>query len=184
MISSWIFFWLVSGEVSESQHHQPSGSNWSAVYMLVGSIQLTPPSWWACQYLQNSSKILFICLKGEPGPCLKAALLFLDCSSLVSSSPRFPDYQLFEPALWNSGKVIEAEAHSLKIRNGGHRKTFMPRSPTGSCSVSFLPKPAQITQWKPQSSEVSIILWDTPAPNDWDFQGTNSTWPCCIIIFF
>ena len=27
----------------------------------------------------------------EPGPCPKAALLSLDCSSLVSASPPFPD---------------------------------------------------------------------------------------------
>ena len=47
--------------------------------------------------------------KEEPGPFLKAELLFLDFPSLVSASPSFPDYQLFEPALWNSGKFKEAE---------------------------------------------------------------------------
>ena len=35
MISSWTFFWLVGGEVSRSQHHQPSGSNWSGVCVLL-----------------------------------------------------------------------------------------------------------------------------------------------------
>ena len=30
-------------------------------------------------------------------------------------------------ALWNSGKVMEAEACSLKTRNGGHRKACVPR---------------------------------------------------------
>ena len=34
--------------------------------------------------LQKSSKILCLCLEGEPGPYPKAALSFLDCSSLVS----------------------------------------------------------------------------------------------------
>jgi len=29
MIHSWTFFWLVGGEVTGSQYHQPSGSNWS-----------------------------------------------------------------------------------------------------------------------------------------------------------
>ena len=28
------------------------------------------------------------------------------------------------------------KAHSLKTRNGGHRKASMPRSPTGPCSVT------------------------------------------------
>ena len=32
------FFGLVDGEIIRSQHHQPSGSNLSWVYMLVGSI--------------------------------------------------------------------------------------------------------------------------------------------------
>ena len=42
--------------------------------------------------LQKSSKILLcIFLEGEPGFCPKAALLFLDCSSLVSVSLPFPD---------------------------------------------------------------------------------------------
>ena len=41
---------------------------------------------------QKSSKILFyVSLQEEPGPCPKAALLFLDCSCLVSSSPPFLD---------------------------------------------------------------------------------------------
>ena len=35
--------------------------------------------------------VLMCILEGESGPCPKAALLFLDCSSLVSSSPPFPN---------------------------------------------------------------------------------------------
>ena len=86
MASLWTFFWLVGGEVSGSQHHQPSGSNQSGVYMLMDSILLTSPTWWGFQYLQNSSKILLgISLEGEPGRFPKNALLFLDCSSLVST---------------------------------------------------------------------------------------------------
>ena len=45
VISSWIFFWLVGGEVMRSQHHQPSGSNLSGISMLVGGIQLTFYTW-------------------------------------------------------------------------------------------------------------------------------------------
>ena len=42
--------------------------------------------------LQKSSKILLcIFLEEEPRPCPKATLLFLDCSSLVSASPLFPN---------------------------------------------------------------------------------------------
>ena len=56
MISLWVFFWLVSGEKIRSQHHQPSGSNMSGVYVLVGSIELTSSIWWGFQYEQNISK--------------------------------------------------------------------------------------------------------------------------------
>ena len=83
---------MAGGEVIGKQHHQPSGSNWSGVYVLVGSRQLTSPTYWGFQPLQNSSKILLcMSLKGDPGPCLKAASLLLDGSSLVSASPLFPD---------------------------------------------------------------------------------------------
>ena len=57
VVSSWTFFWLVGGDSSGSQHHQPSGSNQSEVYLLVGSRQLTS-STWRLQYLQNSSEDL------------------------------------------------------------------------------------------------------------------------------
>ena len=42
--------------------------------------------------LQKSSKVLLcVSLEGKPGPCPKAAVLFLDCSSLISASLPFPD---------------------------------------------------------------------------------------------
>ena len=56
VISSRTFFWLVGNEAIESQHHQASGSNWSGVHLLVGSIKLTSSTWWRFQDLQNSSK--------------------------------------------------------------------------------------------------------------------------------
>ena len=43
-------------------------------------------------------------LEKELGLCFTAALLF-DCLSFVSVFPQFPDWQMFESALWNSGKV-------------------------------------------------------------------------------
>ena len=66
----------------------------------------------------------------DPAP--KAALLSLDSSSLVSASPPFPDWQL------PFGKVLEAEAYSLKTRNEGHRKPSVPRSPRGTNSVTLM----------------------------------------------
>ena len=53
--------------------------------------------------------LLSVFLVMEPGPCPVAALLFLDCSSFVFAFSPFPDKQLFESALWDSGKVKEAE---------------------------------------------------------------------------
>ena len=35
---------LIGSEVRGSQHHQPSGSNQSGVYVLMGSIQLISPT--------------------------------------------------------------------------------------------------------------------------------------------
>ena len=59
MIKSWTFFCLVGGEVTGSQHLQPSGSNPSGreeVYVLVGSIELNSSPGGGFQYLQNLSK--------------------------------------------------------------------------------------------------------------------------------
>ena len=52
----WTFFWSVCGEVIRNQHYQPSGSNQSGVYEIVGNIWLTSLTWLGFQYLQNSSK--------------------------------------------------------------------------------------------------------------------------------
>ena len=52
---------------------------------------------------------------------------------------------------------MEAEAYSLKTRNGEHRKACVPRSPTGPCLVivsvglSILPK---VTQFKGGGIEI------------------------------
>ena len=40
---------------------------------------------------QNSNVMLCISLEEEPRPFPKAALLFLGCFSIVSTSPPFPD---------------------------------------------------------------------------------------------
>ena len=47
--------------------------------------------------------VLCVSLKVEPGPCPKAALLFLGCFPFDSTSLPFSDYQLLKSALWNSG---------------------------------------------------------------------------------
>lgn len=53
--------------------------------------------------------MLCVAPEEEMGPSPVAALLFPDCSFLVSASPPFADEQLFEPVLWNTGKITEAE---------------------------------------------------------------------------
>jgi len=87
--------------------------------------------------LQKNSKILLcIFLEEDPRPCPKAALLSLDCSSLslllLSSLP----WLTTKPALWNSGKVMEAEAYSVKVRNGEHRKACAQESQRTMLSFS------------------------------------------------
>ena len=68
VISLRIFFWLVGGEVIESQHHQ-TGSKWSGFSVLVGNMQLTSSTWWGfsvCKTAQRTGlRILSIVLKKE-----------------------------------------------------------------------------------------------------------------------
>ena len=57
-------------------------------------------SHWGCQSCRRAQRCCDVCpLRGQPGPSLKAALLLLGCSSLVSASPPFSDLQLFESLL-------------------------------------------------------------------------------------
>ena len=51
------------------------------------------------------------------------------CPSLVSAFPPFLDQ--LEPALWRSGKVLEAEAYSLPTRNGDTEQLLCPGAPQG-----------------------------------------------------
>ena len=77
------------GEVNRCQYHEPSGYSWSGVHMLVGSIPSL--TWRGFQYLQSSSEILLcVSIDGEPGPCPKAALLFLLTVSPWSRFPSLP----------------------------------------------------------------------------------------------
>ena len=81
-------------------------------------------------FQKNSKGLLCIFHKEEPGPSPRGALL----SWLFRPGfypPSLPWLATFWTCFWNSGKVMEAEAHSPKTRNGGHRKACVPWSPTG-----------------------------------------------------
>lgn len=49
-----------------------------------------------------------------------------DCAPLVSAPPPFPGEQLFESALWDSGRLHEARF--LQTGNGGKTEKFAPGS--------------------------------------------------------
>ena len=81
----------------------------------------------------KSLKILIcVSLEAEPGPCSKAALLFLSCSSGVSASSPFP--------ISNCSNLPfgTREGHRgwSQTRNGRQGKASVPWIPAGSCSVS------------------------------------------------
>ena len=124
------FFWLVGGEVSGSQHHQPSGFSRSGVWVHVGT-------WWGFHYLQNSSNIVMHIPWGGtrtlPQGCTTVSWLFLPCLCI----PSLP----WLATVWTCLLELR-EGHgswmkpiSCNQRNGGHRKAFVPRSPTGPCLV-------------------------------------------------
>ena len=109
-------------------------------------------------HLQSSSKILFcVSLEGEPGPCPKAALLFPLAVPALSHIPSLP----WLASVWTCPLELR-EGHggwmkptSCNQDTGGHRKAFVPKSPTRSCLVSgFLNasesfyKNLQLIQWE------------------------------------
>ena len=84
--------------------------------------------------------LLCVILEGKPGPSPKTVvLLLLDYSSFVFASPPFPPSHIsncLNLPVGTQGRSWRLnEAHFLKTRDGGHRKAFVPRSPTGPCLV-------------------------------------------------
>ena len=78
---------LMGGEIIRSQHHQPSGSDWSGVYMLVDGIQLASSVWWrffsVCKNSWNdmAQNILYRPWEGAQGSCLFSGwtIILLSC---------------------------------------------------------------------------------------------------------
>ena len=96
-------------------------------YLLLGG--------WVLQ--KNSRYNTVYSLKRNQVPAPKTAVSWWQVLPYLFPPP-FPDQKLFEPALWNSGEIMETETYFLKIKNRGHRKVSMSRSPTGSCSGSLI----------------------------------------------
>ena len=82
--------------------------------------------------LKSLKTLLCVSLEVEPGPCPKAALLFLGCPSLVFAS--------FPSGISNCLNLpfgTQGRSWRLESRNGTERLlASVPRSPTGSCWVS------------------------------------------------
>ena len=87
---------------------------------------------WEPHFPQKNSKILvYTCIFwGSTGPCQSLRYhLFVDGCSFVSVFFPFPDKQLLESTIWNSGKFKEGEAFLLQTRNRGHGKNLYPGRP-------------------------------------------------------
>ena len=127
----WTFFWLAGGKVSGSQHHQPACSNKSGVSMLVGSRELTSPTWWGVQCLHSSSKVLLCLLSLEGNQDLSrdftiVSWLLLPCLCIPSLS--------WLAIVWTcllelrEGPGGWMNTISCNQENGGHWKTLCPGS--------------------------------------------------------
>ena len=85
---------------------------------------------------------LCVSLEREPESCLKAVLLFLDCSSLLFASPPFSDQQLSENPPWNSGKAVEAEGGLFpENKRCGIQKGFFAQEPHRALLSYTTPRP-------------------------------------------
>ena len=125
---------MVGGEVTGSQHHQPSSCNWPGVSVLVGSIQLTFPTWWGfsiCKTAQRYCCVYHLRGNQDPAPRLHCRFLAVPPLSLSVISNYLNLLFGIQERAWRVN-----EAYLLQARNRGHRNVFVPRSPMGSCSVS------------------------------------------------
>ena len=132
------FFWLVGGE-------QGGVSG-----ILCSAWSYQPPPGWGPQFLQKSSKVLLcIFLQEEPGPCHKAALLFLkSLPSLISNHFNLPFGTQGKP------KRLK-EAYFLQTGNGRW---------TGFVAERTSQSPAQFHPGRLRSGYPQILWVDTPEP--------------------
>ena len=90
-----LILWFVDGEVTEwcfrNLNHQTYGSNWSGVYMLVVSMQLTSSTWWgvlvSAKQLKDMAQGIIYSRWGEtksPWLCFMAKLLLFCLAWLFS----------------------------------------------------------------------------------------------------
>lgn len=106
---------------------------------LVLSLKVPSSSWGEALLLQNNSKIrVCIFFVEESGPCIKAALLLLDCSSLVHiPSPPQMSNDLNLPLGTRGRSRRLKEAHFLQTRREAYGKDCVWERPTGSCPISI-----------------------------------------------
>ena len=99
--------------------------------------ELTSSIWWSFSFCRRAQRYCYMySLRRNQDPSPRLHCYFLTapplslhpCASLSSNCLNLPFRT--QGRLWN-------EAYSLKTRNRGHGKAFMPRSPTGPCSVSW-----------------------------------------------
>ena len=107
--SSRTLFWLVGGEVIRNQHHQSSGSKWSGVCILVGSVLLLTVYFshlvWVSVFAKHLGDII-ACITWWRTKTLSqdCTICSLDCLFFLwLESPSFPNLT----TAW--GKVMEAE---------------------------------------------------------------------------
>ena len=92
VISLWTLFCLGGGEVSRSQHHQSSGSNWSrVVFVLISSMPSLIVNFSHLEAfsisVQHSKILLCVSIDTELGPCPKVALFLLTIYFSLVSHP-------------------------------------------------------------------------------------------------
>ena len=72
----------------------------------------------------------------EPGPCPKAALLFLDCPSLASPFPPALISNCLNLPFGTQGRSRRLnDAYLLQTRNGDRERICTREGPSGSCSI-------------------------------------------------
>ena len=77
-------------------------------------------------------------LKGSKDPAPRMCYCCLTVPRLSSHPLHSPITNCLYLPLGTQGRLWRlCKAHFLKTRNGGHRKAFVPRSPTGPCLVSL-----------------------------------------------
>ena len=183
MISLWAFFWLVGGEVTGNQPHQPSGSNTLGSTCLSAAYPSLTANFSHLEGVSVSAKQLkdiVVCIPwwGTRTLLHSYTIVFLDYFSLVSNPLPFIISNCLNPPVGTQGRSWRlSEACSLWSKRRGTQKGFCAQEPHGVLLCIILASQGTSLPSPRKSHPPQLPSWfRSPDKYEWWIRIDRSSW--------